>query len=90
MAKNKVEKVAPVADAESVENESVVAVADAESVLENGLVKIKRIAEGVYHGFDGKDPVANALTMAQNEEIFVTSKKAEQLMTDFPSDWELI
>ena len=53
-------------------------------------VKIKKISIGTYHGTDGKDPVLGALTVKSGEEVWVSEAKAEQLLTDFPKDWELI
>lgn len=57
---------------------------------ESTQVKVKKITAGTYHGTDGKDPVLGALTVKSGEEVWVSEAKAEQLLTDFPKDWELI
>lgn len=56
----------------------------------DGKVNIKRIAETTYHGFDGIDPVLDALTVKNGEVVAVSEKKAGQLIADYPNDWELV
>jgi hypothetical protein len=80
MAKNK---------KEAVENVEPVETAAKVEAVENDKVLIKRVAKGKYNGYDGKDPVVNALTVNSGETVAVSVDKADQLITDFPNDWEL-
>lgn len=84
MAKNKKETV------EEVKPVDVVVAPVGEVKPGSTQVKVKKITLGTYHGTDGKDPVLGALTVKSGEEVWVSEAKAEQLLTDFPKDWELI
>ena len=80
MAKNKLkETVEAAAETEKVE-----------TAAETGRIKVKRVAESTYHGFDGKDPVLGALTVKSGEEVEVSIDKADQLLVHFPKDWKLV
>lgn len=61
-----------------------------EQKVESGKVNIKRIADGVYNGFDGQDPVLDALKVCKGEVVSLSESKAEQLIADYPNDWELV
>ena len=63
---------------------------DTVAVSEKVKIKIKRVAKGAYNGFDGKDPVVDALSVKSGETVLVTESKAEQLMADYPNQWELV
>jgi len=74
---------------EAVENVEVAETVETKEAVENGKLLIKRVGKGRYNGYDGKDPVLNALTVNSGETVAVSVDKADQLITDFPNDWEL-
>lgn len=75
---------------EAVENVETIETAAKVEAVENDKVLIKRVGAGKYNGYDGKDPVVNALTVNSGETVAVSIDKADQLITDFPNDWELV
>jgi hypothetical protein len=50
-------------------------------------VALKFIAEGRYHGVD-EGAGNRAITAHSGSAVFVSQKKADQLLEDFPQNWE--